>query len=233
VPILTYHKIAEPPAKTHDPFLYLSPNRFDQQLESLHRHGYASASLTTDFTARRNAENKVVITFDDGCRDVMEHGLEPLSRHRFRAIQFLVSGLLGRTNEWDIAKGDVPEALMDDGQIREWLAAGHEIGSHSATHRNLRRIALADAREEIFASKKVLEDRFGLEVRHFCYPYGSWNEAVRDLVGEAGYHTACTMRFGVSTADAHAFALPRIVPLSGSELLAKICHRLARKIRGT
>jgi len=232
VPILSYHKIAPPPPATRDPFLYHRPNRFDEQLAALCQRGYASATLAEALHPRDNAGRKVIITFDDGCANVLEHGLGPLARHQFQATQFLVSSFLGRTNEWDVAKGDVPERLMDEAQVREWLTAGHEIGSHSATHRNLRHLSPAEAREEIFASKKSLEDRFGLKVRHFCYPYGSWNPAVRDLVAEAGYQTACTMRFGVNLAGASPFELRRITPLSSLETLAKIRHRLGRKLRG-
>ena len=232
VPVLAYHKIAPPPPGTTDPFLYVSPSRFDAQVAALSRYGYGSASLADAPAAEGNPRHKAVITFDDGCSNVLEHGLAPLLRHRFRAIQFLVAGFLGRTNEWDAAKGDVPERLMDEAQIREWLAAGHEIGSHSATHRNLRHLSPAQAREEIFGSKKALEDRFGLAVRHFSYPYGSFNPAVRDLVAEAGYLTACTMRFGVNPRGTPPFELRRIIPLSSRETLAKICHRLARNLRG-
>ena len=232
VPVLCYHKIAPPPPGTTDPFLYLSPGRFDEQLAALRHYGYASVPLTEVLAAAGSPGRKAAITFDDGCGNVLEHGLAPLARHQFRAIQFLVAEYLGRTNEWDVAKGDLPERLMDEAQVREWLAAGHEIGSHSATHRNLRHLGPADAREEILASKRSLEDAFGLEVRHFCYPYGSWNAAVRDLVAEAGYRTACTMRFGVNPAGSSPFELRRIIPLSSGETLAKIQHRLARRIRG-
>ena len=232
VPVLSYHKIAPPPPGTSDPFLYLSPSRFDEQLAALRHYGYAAVPLSEVLTPENGHGRKVVITFDDGCGNVLEHGLAPLARHQFRAIQFLVAEYLGRTNEWDVAKGDVAERLMDEAQVRTWLAAGHEIGSHSTTHRNLRHLGPADAREEIFGSKKSLEDTFGLEVRHFCYPYGSWNAAVRDLVAEAGYHTACTMRFGVNPAGTSPFELRRIIPLSSGETLAKIRDRLARKLRG-
>jgi peptidoglycan/xylan/chitin deacetylase (PgdA/CDA1 family) len=232
VPVFSYHKIALPPQGTTDPFLYHSPGRFDEQLATLRRHGYSWAPLTEVLAPKGDSGRKAVITFDDGCANVLEHGLGPLARHQFRAIQFLVAGFLGQINEWDVAKGDVPERLMDETQVREWLAAGHEIGSHSVTHRNLRHLSPAEAREEIFGSKKSLEDRFGLEVRHFCYPYGSWNPLVRDLVAAAGYRTACTMRFGINHADASPFELRRIIPLSSGETLAKIRHRLGRKIRG-
>jgi peptidoglycan/xylan/chitin deacetylase (PgdA/CDA1 family) len=100
--------------------------------------------------------------------------------------------------------------LMDAAQVRDWLAAGHAIGSHSLTHARLTRLTVRDAREEIFASRKKLEDTFGVTVEHFCYPYGDWSEAVRDLVIEAGYRTACTTEFGVNTPATPPYALRRI-----------------------
>ena len=128
VPVLSYHKIAPPPPGTSDPFLYLSPSRFDGQLAALRHYGYTSVPLTEVLTAGSSPARKAIITFDDGCGNVLAHGLAPLARHQFHAIQFLVADCLGRTNEWDVAKGDVPERLMDAAQVREWLAAGHEIG---------------------------------------------------------------------------------------------------------
>ena len=232
VPVFTYHKIARPPAGTRDPFLYVDPAYFDAQLTALRRFGFTSGTLADLRAIPAASQPKAIITFDDGFRNVLDNGLEILARNQFRAIQFLVSGFLGRTNEWDIEKGDVAEPLMDEGQVRTWLVAGHEIGSHSATHRNLKRLDRAEAHEEIFASKKSLEDRFGTEVRHFCYPFGGWNESVRDMVGEAGYHTACTVAFGVNDGATPRLELRRIIPLSGTELLSKVCHRLARRIRG-
>jgi peptidoglycan/xylan/chitin deacetylase (PgdA/CDA1 family) len=231
VPVFAYHKIAPPPAQTRDPFLYVSPERFEEQLAALRRAGFVSASLSEVRGVEDYRARKAVITFDDGCRNVLEHGLESLSRHGFRAIQFLVPAFLGRRNEWDIAKGDTPEALMDEGEVRQWLAAGHEIGSHSMTHRNLRHVDQAGLREEISDSRKSLEDRFGVRVEHFCYPYGAWNEAARDTARDAGYATACTMDFGVNNRATPAFELRRIFPLSSVEMLGKIRHRLARKIR--
>jgi len=232
LPVFAYHKLTKPPQGTRDPFLYVSPNRFESQLAALHLAGYSSGQLDEWPLVHEHETPKAVITFDDGCANVLEPGLQILSRHHFRAIQFLVAGFLGQKNQWDVAKGDVPESLMDEVQVRQWLAAGHEIGSHSLYHGNLRHLSQADAREEIFASKKSLEDRFGIEVRHFAYPYGAWNEAVRDLVGQAGYRTACTMVFGVNTAGTPRFELRRVVPLTSAELLRKAMHRLAQKISG-
>jgi len=232
LPVLMYHKIDSVPRETRDPFLYVSPTRFGEQLQLLTERGYSSVALDAVQTVTDNRARQVVITFDDGSESVFKNALDLLARHRFRAIQFIVAGLIGKRNDWDIAKGEAPDLMMDESQIRQWLAAGHEIGSHTSTHPNLKRVPLAQAREEIFGSKKKLEDTFGVPVRHFCYPSGKWNDPVRDLVGEAGYLSACTVEFGVNTAATPRFALRRVTPLSGLEFLKKVRHRLIRRLAG-
>lgn len=227
--IFSWHRIGYPPAGTRDPFLYDMPERFDAQLAELAQCGCQAVTLSPVTRQGTDLRRKVALTFDDGFLSVLNHGLPVLVRRKLTAMQFLVADLLGKTNEWDVRKGDTPERLMDVSQVREWLAAGMEIGSHSMTHRNLRRLPIAEAREEIAASKKKLEDLFAVEVRHFSYPYGSWNEQLRDLTGEAGFQTASTMDFGVNDSATPVLALKRVFPLSSAELLRKVRHRLLRK----
>lgn len=224
--ILAYHKVGAAPPDTRDPFLYESATDFERQLSNLASRGIRNVSLG-QFPSI--SQPSVVITFDDGCLDTLASGLPALNRTGFKAIQFLVSDYLGGRNEWDIRKGDVAAPLMNKSQVLEWVAAGHDIGSHSRTHRNLRHLPEQEAREEILGSKKALEDLFGRGIQHFSYPYGSWNEQVRDLVIEAGYLTASTMDFGVCGPACHPHALKRVFPLSSMALVRKSMHRLRRK----
>jgi peptidoglycan/xylan/chitin deacetylase (PgdA/CDA1 family) len=157
--------------------------------------------------------------------------MAPLAAHGFHAIQFLVAGRLGCPNDWEMQEGEAAEPLMEEAQVREWLAAGHEIGSHTLSHPFLTRISFRQAHEEVTASKKQLEDRFGVPVRHFCYPYGDWNTAVRDLVVAAGYETACTTEFGLNTAQSPRFELRRILARYRSISLKAIKERLTRLCR--
>jgi peptidoglycan/xylan/chitin deacetylase (PgdA/CDA1 family) len=227
--IFAYHKIGAPPPNSRDRFLYTRVEEFDSQLAALHAAAFRAARLGDLAAPAGDRAGKFVITFDDGFRNVLELGLAILARRQTSAIQFIVADFIGQQNDWDIAKGDSAEPLMDAAQIKDWLAAGHEIGSHSATHRNLKGLSPAEAREEIFGSKKKLEDRFGVEVRHFCHPFGGWTPVTRDLVIAAGYQTACTIEFGINEANADPFSLRRIIPLSRRDLLRKVFHRLARR----
>lgn len=209
VPMLMYHKIGPRPSKTRLKGLYVSPAVFARQLGEFREAGFAAAR-PAGACLDGAPSPRVVLTFDDGFRNVFEHALEPLARHRLTAVLFLVPSLIGKLNEWEIREGETPEPLMDAAEVRQWLQAGHAIGSHSLTHACLPRLTMRDAREEIFASKKKLEDTFGAPVEDFCYPYGEWNAAVRDLVMEAGYRTASTTVYGVNTPATSPFALRRL-----------------------
>jgi len=211
MPVFTYHHVSTPPRSS--------------QMARLEQLGFTTGCLSDVVATKGNPERKVVITFDDGYDSVFRNALPVLAMHRFKATQFLVSGLIGKRNEWDIPHGANPERLMDEAQIREWLAEGHEIGSHTRTHPNLRKVSAAMARAEIFDSKKELEDRFGCEVTCFCFPHGTFNELLCDLVQEAGYKAATTVRFGINLPGTSPFALSRIIPLTPLDLLGKVRHR--------
>jgi len=197
----------------------------------LHAGGYQTPAYG-EFAAAANGGKNVTLTFDDGYASAFKHALEPMKRHGFRAIQFLVADRIGQFNEWEVLQGEARERLMDENQVKDWLAAGHEIGAHSLTHPYLTRISLRETKEQVFSCRKKLEDRFGVPVKHFCYPYGDWNPAVRDLVMEAGYETACTIDFGVNTTATPAFELRRITAryqsVSIKALKARIAQMMAK-----
>ena len=213
VPILMYHKIGPRPRRVRLRGLYLRRDTFVRQLDELHQAGFTTcppAQANVRASVQGAPDRRVVLSFDDGFRNVFENALEPLAQKHFHAIQFLVSDCIGQHNEWDLRDGEAPEPLMDAAQVREWLRAGHRIGSHSLTHPRLTRLSLRDAQEEILGSRKKLEDTFGVAVEDFCYPYGDWNQAVRDLVMEAGYRTACTTEYGVNLPATPPLELRRI-----------------------
>ena len=232
VVVLMYHKIARPSAGTNLPSLYVHPRQFARQMDELLAAGIPCIPFGELPGAAASAANGFCLTFDDGFLNVFDHALPVLQKRGLRSIQFIVGSLIGRQDEWDRAIGEPPQTLMDEGQIREWLAAGQEIGSHTLTHPHLTRLSIEEARREIFDSKKLLEDRFGREIKHFCYPYGDHDAAIRDLVGEAGYASACTVQFDAVRADAHPHGLPRVMatdlPPLWREAAKKLWHKMKR-----
>jgi peptidoglycan/xylan/chitin deacetylase (PgdA/CDA1 family) len=203
-PVLMYHHLGTPPPGDPGGVLYVGPDLFRRQLRELKDAGYRSASPNEVVAPPGGPERVVSITFDDGYEDVFREGLAPLAEHGFRATMFLISGRIG-------GAGGASGPMMDAAQVRDWLAAGHRIGSHTVSHPRLTSIPRGQAREEIAASRKGLEDRFGVPIEDFCYPYGDWDEAVRDMVAEAGYSSACTTEPGLNDASVPPYEIRRLL----------------------
>jgi peptidoglycan/xylan/chitin deacetylase (PgdA/CDA1 family) len=184
--ILNYHQVAEAAENA----LCVTPNRFAEQMAWLKRHGLRGVGVGTLIDAMHAGRQRglVGITFDDGYASLVETALPALLRHGFTATMFIVSGLLGGTNEWD--EGWV-WPLMSAEHVRDLAAAGMEIGSHSITHARLGGADADQLKAEVSDSRASLSDLIGAGIRGFAYPYGSMDAAARQAVRDAGYDYAC------------------------------------------
>jgi len=205
-PILCYHKIAPPPKGARIKGLYLEPKLFLRQMSEITQAGLTSSFLGGSAVTKKET---ITITFDDGFVSNLVEAVPVMKKVGLQAINYLVADRLGQTSDWEAREGGEADPLMDESQVREWLAAGHQIGAHTCTHPRLSQLSDAQANEEISASRKKLEDRFGLPVEHFAYPYGDYNERTVELVRQAGFETAVTMHRGVNLPNTPLFELKR------------------------
>ena len=209
--VLMYHSVASPPIWHSHRGLHVTPQLLARQLRELQADSSVSFTTLGEWSQSRMGGRQVAITFDDAYRNLFTNGLPVLQRTGICAITYVVASLIGQTNEWDAGSGARRESLMDRAQLMEWTQAGQEIGSHGLSHRALTSLTPEEARREIADSKKILEDLSGRPVRHFCYPYGAWNEAVRDMVQEAGYETATSTIAGINNAKTDGHVLRRLL----------------------
>ena len=203
-PILCYHKIEPVPPRARIKGLYLEAGLFRRQIQEL-----AGAGHSFSEPGPHSASHSIAITFDDGFVSNLNSAVPVLREFGAKAINFLVADRIGKSSDWETAEGGEARPLMDDSQIREWVAAGNWIGAHTCTHPRLSKIPRKLAREEITASKKTLEDRFGQPMEHFAYPFGDYDDAIVEMVREAGFKTACTMDRGVNDRNTDPFRLKR------------------------
>ena len=227
---LMYHAVEAPPLKYGLRALYVTPSRLDAQLKELQREGVNFTTLS-DWAQNRPAGRQVVVTFDDAFFSVFHNAMPVLQKRKIPAITYVVTNEIGGINRWDSNNAQV-RPLMDRAAILEWLAAGFEIGAHTMTHCNLSEVPLARARAEIFDSKKILEDLTGREIRHFCYPYGGTNAAVRELVMEAGYETSPTAHPGLNDRETDLFTLLRYLAAHRRPYQTALRHRLLHPFGG-
>ncbi len=240
--ILTYHSIAEGLTPIEIP-----PLLFARQMEWLAENARVAplADVVEALVARRPLPARtVVLTFDDGFADFFSAAAPVLQQHNFPATVFLPTGHCGRTNRWPGQPSWVRvRPLMSWLQIAELAHQGIVFGAHSVSHPDLTAITLAELQKELSSSRSEIESHTHRAADFFCYPYGRWNESVRDAVRKT-YRGACSTAAGVIEPDADPFALPRVDAhyvrnmswfrklFAGSFRAYVSARRLVRRLRG-
>jgi peptidoglycan/xylan/chitin deacetylase (PgdA/CDA1 family) len=232
VPILMYHQVTPNPLPEFRKYA-VTTDAFAAQLEWLARHRYVSVSMETLFRHRVAGEplppRPVVLTFDDGYQDCLDHAVPILATWKFTATFYVLGHLAGETSRWLIAERGIELPLLTWDAVRAVRAAGNECGSHAMSHTRLTRLTADQCRDELRDSRRVLEDQLGEEIGHLAYPFGDYDERVRALAAEAGYRTACSVRLGWSEPDDDLLALHRI-HVHGEASLKAFADRLRRRL---
>jgi peptidoglycan/xylan/chitin deacetylase (PgdA/CDA1 family) len=200
VPILMYHHVEVSPI---DSFLRVPAAKFDEEMKLLHDWEYTPITTTMLVEAITKGVSlpprPVMITFDDANEDNYTTAFPIMKKYGFTGVLYLPYDYIG-----------APGYLTVD-QIKEMIAAGWEVGSHSLTHPlNFMTLSPAQLRAEIVDSRKRLGALLGVPVLTFAYPFGDVSSAAVDYVHFAGYIAAMDAKgFTADQGLGNLFALQR------------------------
>lgn len=181
--ILTYHNISNIKI---DPWA-TSPAFFESEMEWLAEQGYRGISLK-EFYKDIEQEKVFVLTFDDGYKDFFDAAMPILDKLNFKATIFIVSKLIGDIAQWRTVILQPP--LLSWHEIDIIINAGYEIGSHGLYHRDFFRLSEEELEQEIAGSKRLIEEKLGIPIVSFSYPWNRCNEQILDIVKKVGYKYA-------------------------------------------
>jgi peptidoglycan/xylan/chitin deacetylase (PgdA/CDA1 family) len=201
-----------------------------------HRHldliatalGVGAPLCLSEPAAETTVGDAVLLTFDDGGASAPTRILPALYQRRWRAHFFVTTDYIG-------ARGFVtPQGL------RELQAAGHVVGSHSASHPlRMSRLSHEAMCREWGGSRARLEDLLSAPVTAASVPGGYYSRAVATAAAESGIRTLFTSepRRSVTTVDGIAvvgrFSVTRrtrdgdVVSLASGRQGAALRQRLA------
>ncbi|MDQ3517256.1 MAG: polysaccharide deacetylase family protein, partial [Gemmatimonadota bacterium] len=212
LPILMYHRVAETVVPGRQRYC-VTPAMFEQQLTYLRDAGFRSIRLDEwrDASSARRAlpGRAVALTFDNAFADFATYAWPLLQRYGFCATVFVVTGQVGRWNNWDEQAGTA-EPLMDWDTIVRLSEAGVEFGAHSVTHRRLVSLPPVDVVRECAGARAAIVRAIGRPVTSIAYPYGEEDEAVRHLAGACGFAMGMSSRPALATVRDPLLALPRV-----------------------
>jgi peptidoglycan/xylan/chitin deacetylase (PgdA/CDA1 family) len=96
---------------------------------------------------------------------------------------------------------NLPGTMLEWNEIRKMSKQGISFGAHTVTHPVLAGLSLTRLEDEIIGSKKTVENRLQIPVRHFAYPFGKhvdFDCTAKKIVEVAGFSTAVTTITGVN-----------------------------------
>jgi peptidoglycan/xylan/chitin deacetylase (PgdA/CDA1 family) len=225
LPVLMYHRLGSGPG---DPALWLDPLAFTRHLELISERGLRTLTLDQAYeafatgTAPRDA---VLITFDDAFAETLGVAGELLAQRRMRAAAFAPAALLGRTVSWPRpgrASGATEGEIAGAAALRQWIAAGHGVGSHGLTHADLATLPTESLRGELSESRSRLEQALGSPVPDLCYPFTHHDATVRREAA-AVYRAA----YAGEPPRLDLFSIPRMMVFPSDE-----DGRFSRKVSG-
>jgi peptidoglycan/xylan/chitin deacetylase (PgdA/CDA1 family) len=187
VAALLLHHVGPPRPGTH-PSLTLEPKRFERFIGFLRRIGYTGVSAAAWSMGRRGVaslpKRPILFTFDDGYADLAQWAFPVLLRLGWEATVFVAADTVGGRSTWD-EPAAVAHPIMPADEIRAWAARGIEFGAHGATHCDLTRVDASRLREEVVGGRDALTEIVGKPVTAFAYPYGRYDDPVRELVADS------------------------------------------------
>jgi peptidoglycan/xylan/chitin deacetylase (PgdA/CDA1 family) len=210
----------------------VSPSRFRRQLAALLEVGYGCLDFDEVLRAVKDRaflqRPAFALTFDDGYRSVYEEAWPVLEELGVPATIFVTVNFVdGKiAPPWHSTDAALVREYTENAahfrplewpQLREMARSKRiRIGSHSLSHFLMGRLDGDTLREEAERSKHILEDRLGVPVSVFSYPfgvarYGAYSPASEEAVRHAGFVSSCTSEIGrIRAGSGNPYLLPRI-----------------------
>ena len=142
---------------------------------SLAREGAAPARASTP-AASGAARREVAVTFVNFPGNIYDAGrLANKTRKLLHSLDSNgVRGAVAFVNEARLYNDDGSQNEARVGALREWLAAGHELGNETAHHTSLYESSVEDYEADVVRGDQLLSKlsaEQGARVRYFSYPY--------------------------------------------------------------
>lgn len=212
--VLMYHRVGTATNDWERKYC-VAPGQFAAQMQSLRAKGYRACGID-DFVAwlggqRPLPQGAFVLTFDDGFLGVYEHARPVLAELGWPATVFLVSELLGKRDVW--TEGENPgqtQPLLARDHIEQMAREGFSFHSHTRRHADLPTLDDGRLVDELAGARADLQDLLGHSVPYIAYPYGRYDDRVRNASIAAGYTAAFTVQPGFNRPGLDPYRVRRL-----------------------
>lgn len=230
--VLGYHKIGPAPESGWRTWFYIPQRTFIAQLRYLRDNGWHVIDRTAFLRGLRVPETlparAALLTFDDGCRQLLDVALPVLRDFGYPSIHFVPTAFIGGCNGFEGDREPV-EPIFTWADLRRLARSGLAVQSHGVSHLSFSDLSPAGLRREITQSKMDLERRLKTSVDLFAYASGDGGTKATEVAQafkRSGYHAAFLYGGGlIRFPIADPYRLPRLAMGPDTDL-PKLLSRL-------
>ncbi|MGP1405886.1 polysaccharide deacetylase family protein [Filifactor alocis] len=213
IPILMYHHFTTG-NDVNSPTV--SQANFERQMNYLYEHGYTTIHLNQleDFLDGKIQlpAKTVVITMDDGYRSNYEIAYPILKKYHMRATQFPIVENIGTLSEYTNSSR-LPHCSADEMKAMKdvFEFQSHTYNTHYLTTDKKSALITKDYNDVYADLSKASTTLAMLDCSPyaFSYPYGSYNDNIKQVLKNIGVRMAVTVRPGRVTRQSNKLELPR------------------------
>lgn len=144
-------------------------------------------------------DNWVALTIDDAYKSFYQNGLEIFKKYNYPFTLFVY------VKATDKKYSD----FMTWGQIKEASKYG-EIGLHSYTHPHLTHLGSEEIYKDTKKAYEIFEKRLGFKPLYYAYPYGEFNQSVKDEIKKFNFDAIFNQNSGSVNHNSDIFNIDRI-----------------------
>jgi len=189
-PILLYHRVENDVSMSR---YQVSIPDFRAQMAALKDMGFTVITISHFLEALLDGsdlpEKPIVITFDDGHESVYQNAFPIMKDFGYPGVFYIVANRINDVQDF-----------VNIAELKEMVAAGWEIGSHSYSHPDLTKDHNIAAKE-IGQSKSDLEAALSTPILTFAYPFGTIDRFTANKVSKYGYKAG----MGLGKATTHTW----------------------------
>lgn len=210
--IITYHRFDD----ARYPHTNISTQNLKEQFKQFKKDGYEVVPLEKLVLAIKNKaeipNNWIVLTVDDSYKSFYEKGLPIFKEFKYPFTLFVyIEAVEKRYNDF-----------MSFKQIKEVEKYG-EIGYHSYSHKSMIDMNKTGLNLDFEKGLKYFEKNLGFKPKYFAYPYGNYNDEVKNIAKSFGFVAIFNQNSGAISNRSELLDLNRIPSVDDLSLM-KLLH---------
>jgi len=202
--ILLYHHVSDSTPKMTS----VSPHTFREHMQHLANHHQVLPLKEVIETLRNKKplpDKTVVITFDDGYKNIYENAHPILKEFSFPYTIFINPPLIGNVSY-----------QLDWQQVKTMANEGASFANHGSQHTHMLTRSNNESEEgwlqrnlqEIEIAETILKQNLGYSLKYFAYPYGEFDSKLKARLSSKGY-ISFAQHSGAIASFSDFSALPR------------------------